>query len=103
MTSWGKAGALWGGVCGTLTGLAVLVLSLRRWAPEPLELFGILFGSPVLFAVLGGIFWGILGMMRDFLMASRDESARLEAERKEDENRGWHGVQAILKRNDLNG
>src|SRR5262249_36492129 len=67
MKSWGKAGAIWGAACGTFLALAVL-LSLGRWASDPLEVFGVLLGSPVLFAVLGGAWWGLLGMIRDVLM-----------------------------------
>jgi hypothetical protein len=95
--TWGKYGAIWGASCGSVIGTFVVLFSLVYGSPTLAEAVGILFGAPLVFGVMGGIMWWIGGAIRDHAMGSRDLEKQREAERREDENRGWHAAKQILK------
>jgi hypothetical protein len=101
--TWGCNGALVGAVCGSVMGMFVFLDSLLSGSPSLGEAIGIFFGAPVVLGALSGIIWGIRGAIQDRIMESRDFEKQVEAERREYEDREWHAVKHILKRQKEDG
>jgi hypothetical protein len=95
---WGWTGFWWGAALGGVCGIPVLTLSLIADAPSLGEALGIFVSLPLLLGGFLALVFAFRGAVQDHILESHELAQQREAERREEQDRDWHGVKQLLKR-----